>query len=85
MTLDHTDPEFHPLDHSQLNDNRRRIVENEEISDDELRHSIQTFLYHDRELAMKLSKKSKPPKEAKLDPSVNFDDLLNEPVDPSNK
>ena len=83
MSLDHTDPEFTPLDSSVLNDHRRRIVANEDITEEELCHSIQTFLYHDRELAMKVSKKAAPRKTEKLDPSINFDDLLNTPVDPS--
>ena len=71
--------EFTPLDSSELNDMRRRIVAGEEVSDDELKHGIQTLLYLSREkdlqrAAPKKKAASKPP------PDVNFDDLLNNPL-----
>jgi hypothetical protein len=82
-TLDHTSPDFHPLDHSQLNDLRRRVVKNDEVTPDELKHAIQTLLYEEREKDLKLAakvKKTPRPKAEPLDPSVNFDDLLDKPV-----
>jgi len=81
--LDHTSSDFTPLDHSQLNDLRRRVVKNEDTSDEELKYAIQTLLYHEREKDLTLAAKQKKPpktKEAPIDPSVNFDDLLNTPL-----
>ena len=89
--LSYDDPKFHPLDHTQLNDFRRRIVahrkdpsSNPEVTDEELRYAIQTLLYHAREQDIKAAapkKKAAPRKKAApLDPSINFDDLLNKPV-----
>lgn len=78
-SLDYMSPDFTPLDHSQLNDMRRRVVKNEEVTDDELKHSIQTLLYAEREKDLSVAKKkpAKTKKEPALDPSVDFDDLLN--------
>ncbi len=86
VCLDHKSDQFSPLDASQLNDCRMRIVNNKPITDAEICHSIQTFLYHDREAAMKLAapkKKAARTKAPALDPNTNFDDLLNAPVKPS--
>ena len=67
--------EFVPLDTSELNDMRRRIVANEEVPDEEIRRAIQTKLYEARQ---QLASENKPAKTSKkLDPNVNFDDLLN--------
>lgn len=87
--LRYDDPNFHPLDHSQLNDFRRRIVSHQkdpdnipDVTDEELRYAIQTLLYKARELDVKKSapKKKAATKSKKLDPSVNFDDLLSKTV-----
>lgn len=87
--LPYDDPNFTPLDHTQLNDFRRRIVShrkdpdnNPEVSDEELRYAIQTLLYKARELEMgKAAPKKKAASRAKpLDSNVNFDDLLNTPM-----
>ena len=87
MPDSYRDPNFTPLDHSELNDLRRRVVSNEPVSDEELKHAIQTCLYSQRELDVKAAapkKKAarKPSRTKKLDPSVNFDDLLNKPISP---
>jgi len=73
----HTESGFVGLDSSELNDMRRRIVSNEEVSDDELRHAIQTKLYDARQQLSGIKKPGKKTAPKKLDPSVNFDDLLN--------
>ncbi len=87
--LDHKDSEFTPLDHSELNDFRRKIVEGEEVTDEELRHSIQTFLFFDRQLQMQGATKSKkaPTKKRetiaeaeKAVEGMSLDDLLDSPV-----
>lgn len=80
-SLNHDDPNFSPLDSSQLNDYRRRIVAGEQVSDDELKHSIQTFLYHERERLMKETRKTPKKKAtrtraAPLADDFSFDDLL---------
>jgi hypothetical protein len=87
-TLLYDDPSFSPLDHTQLNDFRRRIVShrkdpsnNPEVSDEELRYAIQTLLYHAREHDLKAAAPKKKATRAKpLAPDVNFDDLLNTPM-----
>ena len=85
-SLPYNDPAFTPLDHSQLNDFRRRIVAhrrepdtNPEVSDEELRYAIQTLLYHAREHDLKAAapKKKAATRVKPLSPDVNFDDLLN--------
>ena len=79
VSLDHTSSSFTPLDHSQLNDMRRRVVKGEDVDDNDLKHAIQTLLFATREQAMKASQKTKKApkvKEKPLDPDINLDDLL---------
>ena len=85
-SLSYDDSKFTPLDHSQLNDFRRRIVahrrdadNNPPVTDEELRYAIQTLLYHAREHDLKAAapKKTAATRAKPLSPNVNFDDLLN--------
>jgi hypothetical protein len=89
LVLDHKDPTFEPLDHTQLNDCRRRIVTKGEVdpTDEEIKHAIQTFLFHDREAQLKLAApKTKAPRKKAVPKKditgMDFDDLLNAPVKP---
>lgn len=74
---DYQRDDFTPLDSSQLNDLRRRVVSHEEVTDEELKHAIQTCLYEDRENAVKKAAPKKKAARAKpLPADANLDDLL---------
>jgi hypothetical protein len=73
---------FEPLSHEELNEIRMRIIEGEEIPEDEFTMALQSLCANRKNDVIK--SKHAPPRAARRKPRVNvdLDGFLNEPKPP---